>query len=97
LLQTQSHSSPINLRNVYFKAYKQQLVKIFKKPFYCGIINHGLLNGKVIEGTHPKLISEELFLEVNNINISSPLYGVPHKKEREEVPLKVFMKCEDCG
>jgi site-specific DNA recombinase len=79
------------------KMYKQQLVKIFKKPFYCGIINHGLLNGKVIEGNHPKLISQELFLKVNNINISSHQYGVPHKKEREQVPLKVFMKCEDCG
>jgi DNA invertase Pin-like site-specific DNA recombinase len=79
------------------KMYKQQLVKIFKKPFYCGIINHGLLNGKVIQGNHPKLISQELFLKVNNINLSSHQYGVPHKKEREQVPLKVFMKCEDCG
>jgi DNA invertase Pin-like site-specific DNA recombinase len=79
------------------KMYKQQLVKIFKKPFYCGIINHGLLNGKVIEGNHPKLISQELFLKVNNINICSHQYGVPHKKEREQVPLKVFMRCEDCG
>ena len=78
------------------KMYKQQLVKIFKKPFYCGIINHGLLNGQIIEGNHPKLISQELFLKVNNINISSHQYGVPHKKEREQVPLKVFMKCEDC-
>jgi site-specific DNA recombinase len=79
------------------KMYKQQLVKIFKKPFYCGIINHGLLNGKVIEGKHPRLISPEVFLKVNSINVASHQYGVPHKKEREQVPLKVFMKCEDCG
>lgn len=66
------------------KMYKQQLVKIYKKPFYCGIINHGLLNGQIIEGNHPKLISQELFLKVNNINVSSHQYGVPQKKNESK-------------
>ncbi|GGA89881.1 serine type site-specific recombinase [Puia dinghuensis] len=77
--------------------YKQQLTKIFKRPFYCGILAHGLLEGKVVEGKHEPLVSKEIFLRVNNIHQQSPNYGVPHKKEQDELPLKIFVKCGDCG
>ena len=79
------------------RMYKQQLTKIFKKPFYCGIINHALLDGKVVEGSHPPLVSKEVFLRVNNIHHQSANYGVPHKKENDHIPLKVFIKCADCS
>ncbi len=87
----------LKLRAMGLKMYKQQLTKVFKRPFYCGIINHGMLDGRVVEGTHEKLISQELFLQVNNLHRAAPNYGVPHKKEQEAVPLKVFIRCEDCG
>lgn len=61
--------------------YKQQLTKIFKNPFYCGLVVHGLLEGEVVEGKHEALISKNLFLKVNSINKSQSGYGVPHKKE----------------
>ncbi|WP_133994079.1 recombinase family protein [Dinghuibacter silviterrae] len=77
--------------------YKQQLTKIFKKPFYCGLIAHGMLDGRIVRGQHEPLISEEIFLRVNNIHQQSPNYGVPHQKENEQLPLKVFVKCGDCG
>ncbi len=76
--------------------YPQQLTKIFKKPFYCGMLVHGMLEGKVIEGNHERLISQELFLKVNSIHQKSFNYGVPHKKEDDNLPLKVFVKCGDC-
>jgi len=76
--------------------YQQQLTKIFKKPFYCGVITHGMLEGKVVEEKHEPIISKEIFLRVNNIHQQSANYGVPHKKENEELPLKVFVKCGDC-
>ena len=79
------------------KVYKQKLTHIFKNPFYCGLMAHGMLNGRVIEGTHEKMISKELFLKVNELNQMNSGYGVPHKTERDEVPLKVFLKCGDCG
>ncbi|GAA4756241.1 recombinase family protein [Flavisolibacter ginsenosidimutans] len=79
------------------KMYKQQLTKLFKKPFYCGIINHAILDGKVVEGNHEALISKEIFLQVNGLHRAAHNYGVPHKKEVEAVPLKVFIKCDDCG
>ena len=87
----------LKLRAMGVPMYKQQLTKLFKKPFYCGIISHSMLEGKVIESKHEKLISPELFLKVNNINSKSFGYGVPHKKEDKNIPLKVFIKCDDCS
>ena len=87
----------LKLRAMGVPMYKQQLTKLFKKPFYCGIISHSMLDGKVIESKHEKLISTELFLKVNNISSKAFGYGVPHKKEDKNIPLKVFIKCDDCS
>lgn len=85
------------LKSMGVKMYKQQLTKIFKRPFYCGIINHGLLEGKIVVGDHEKMISPEIFLKVNNIHQGSGGYGVPHQKEQDAVPLKIFIKCDTCN
>ncbi len=85
------------LRALGVTIYKQKLSMIFSNPFYCGVIVNKMLNGKLIKGNHPALISEEDFLEVNNIRQSANKYGVTHQKEIEPLPLKVFMKCEECG
>ena len=78
--------------------YKQQLSKVFSNPFYCGMVCHGLMEGQVIEGTHEKMISKELFAKINDLREKqSSGLGVPHKKEREMLPLKVFMRCAACG
>lgn len=86
-----------NLKTIGFNIYKQELAKIFGRPFYCGLINHGLLNGKVVLGKHEPLISVDLFMQVNNIKSSANQIGVPHLKEHKEVPLKTFIRCEKCG
>lgn len=79
------------------KMYKQQMVKIFTNPFYCGLIAHGMLEGKVVEGVHEAMVSKETFVKVNGSIENSPLYGVPHKCENENLPLKVFVKCSVCS
>ncbi len=79
------------------KMYKQQIYKVFKNPFYCGLIAHGMLNGKVVEGKQEKMVSQDVFFKIHELRLASTKYGVPHKKENKEVPLKVFLKCEDCG
>lgn len=57
-----------------------------------------MLNGKLVEGTHEKLISPELFLKVNDVRAAAKgKYGVSHNKEIEAIPLKLFMKCSKCG
>jgi site-specific DNA recombinase len=86
----------LKLQALGVKMYKQQLHKIFINPFYCGLVAHGMLNGKVVEGLHEKMITKEVFMKVNEIVSSSTKYGVPHKMEDINIPLKVFVKCSDC-
>lgn len=86
----------VKLRARGVRIYKQQLTKVLKNPFYCGWVSHGLLEGEVVEGSHEKLISEATFLKVNKINQESAGYGVPHKKENDQVPLKIFVRCGTC-
>lgn len=79
------------------KMNKMQIQRILTNPFYCGMIAHGMLNGRVIEGQHEKMISRETFLKVNGILENSSRFNVPHKSEDINLPLKVFMWCLDCG
>ncbi|MDI9320911.1 MAG: hypothetical protein QM530_10650 [Phycisphaerales bacterium] len=52
----------------------------------------------VVKGKHPALISQEAFLRLNEIRANSGTkFVVYHQKERDEIPLKVFTKCERCG
>jgi site-specific DNA recombinase len=76
--------------------YKQNLTKIFKNPFYCGLIAHKMLEGEVIEGKQPALISKEVFLKVNDIQLNNNVSGYRHTAGNENLPLRQFVKCEDC-
>ena len=75
--------------------YNQKLNWILTSPFYCGIIIHSLLENKPVEGKHPPLISKELFLKVNNIQVKYK--HAKHKKEFNQTPLKHFLKCDTCN
>ena len=86
------------LKALGLKIYKQKISAIFSNPFYCGIISNKMLEGKLIVGKHEKLVSQELFLKVNNVRAEAKgKYGILHQKHHENVPLKVFMKCSDCS
>lgn len=80
--------------NLYYSL--RRIGEIFANPFYCGRLAHKALEGDVIEGKHEKLISEQIFLEVNNICAEKKL-GLQTKKERPEISLKRFMKCNTCN
>lgn len=77
------------------KLDKKRLDKIFKNPFYCGLLSHNWLNGKLIEGNHEKLISKEIFLLANNMRARNCTWK--HNKDFSEVPLKNFLRCDECG
>lgn len=85
------------LKAMGFKIYKQSLSRTFSNPFYCGIISNKMLNGKLVESVHEKVISKELFLKVNNVRQTANKFGVAHQKEIEAIPLKVFMFCPKCS
>lgn len=72
----------------------QRISEIFRNPFYCGLISHNMLNGEIVDGKHPALVSKEVFLKVHQLNKRG---GYKQKKENEHLPLKLFVKCEKCG
>lgn len=84
------------LQKLGLKITKQRLTEIFKNPFYCGIIVSKLIEDEVIKGKHPKLISEEIFLKVNELQ-SKNNHGYKQQKEQSNFPLKQFVKCDSCG
>lgn len=77
--------------------HRQAVTKIFRNPFYCGMIAHKMLDGEVIEGKQPAIVSRDLFLKVNNIQKENNRHGYRMKKQDENLPLKQFVKCETCS
>ncbi|MFI5151461.1 MAG: recombinase family protein [Bacteroidia bacterium] len=74
----------------------QRMSAIFKNPFYCGLMAHSMLEGKLLEGNHESMISKELFLKVNQIqNLNS--HGYKQTPDQINIPMKVFLKCGNCG
>lgn len=69
---------------------------ILKNPFYCGLLVHNALEGKVVEGIQEKAVSRELFLQVNGL-LASNHHGYSIKPENDDIPLKRFIQCESCG
>lgn len=72
----------------------QTLTDIFRNPFYCGYMCHNFLEGKVIKGKHPALITEQEFLLVNNLLTKG---GYDNKKIVDDLPLKSMLYCAKCG
>ncbi len=84
----------LRLRDRGLLLYKQRLTEIFHNPFYCGKIRHYLLGDKLVQGVHPPIIDEETFNEVNGIETH---IGYSHTGETPETPLKLFVRCDQCG
>jgi site-specific DNA recombinase len=69
---------------------KQTFSRLVRNPFYAGWIEHG---GSRIKGNHEALITESLFDRVQQ-----RLAGhVPHEIERDDFPLRGFVRCGKCG
>jgi site-specific DNA recombinase len=73
----------------------KRIAEMLTNPFYCGIMVHKALEGEVLEGKHEKLITKNMFLTVNGI-LNEKKLGIQTKKERKEIALKRFMRCEAC-
>jgi site-specific DNA recombinase len=74
----------------------QRVGKIFRNPFYCGLISHTMLDGAVIAGNHEALVTQELFLRVNGI-MAETTHGYTVRGENDHIPLKRFLRCGKCG
>lgn len=73
-----------------------RLSAALSNPFYCGVISHSLLGGKVVEGKHEKLVTREIFLKAN-----VEKGKIPHSYNanllNDNLPLKLYAKYEGCG
>lgn len=78
------------------KLSTQRVSDFLRNPFYCGLLVHSSLEGKVVDGIQEKVITKEIFLKVNGL-LSQNHFGYTVKPENEDAPLKRFLKCDDCG
>jgi site-specific DNA recombinase len=78
------------------KLSMQRLCEMLRNPFYTGFLSHNLLRGQIAKGKHSAIISEELFLEANEMLKKNP-QGYKQKKFEDNIPLKQFVICADCG
>lgn len=85
------------LNKLGVKISDKRLNDLFLNPFYCGLIVSKMIPGQVIKGKHEPLISRELFLMVHNIRQAKRVHGFVYDNENENLPLKVFAKCDKCG
>lgn len=69
------------------------IYKILKNTFYYGEFEYPAGSGKWYKGNHPKLVSKELFEEVQEALV------VPLKSKwgSKDFPFKNFLKCYSCG
>lgn len=78
------------------KITHKKVFKILRNPFYCGVIVNGLIPGEAVKGKHTPLISEDVFFKVNDVTQHKRV-GYKVNSENENLPLKVFVKCDHCG
>ena len=94
---TTSEEIRVKLRKMGLSLSKPTMTRIFQNPFYCGMIAHNLLNGEVVEGKHPKLVSKKIFLAVNKVVNEKNARGWQKNEANDNLPLKKFMRCDCCG
>jgi len=87
----------LKLKAMGFIICKQKLSELFKNPFYCGLMSHNFLNGEVIKGNHPAIVSEDVFLKANGMLNKSHSNGYEVKMDKPDVPLLGTIKCPHCG
>jgi len=75
---------------------KQKLSDMWRKPFYCGVSVHRLLEGEAVEGNWEAMVSKDDFMKVQNI-IEKNNVGYTVCKINEERPLTGFVTCKSCG
>ena len=83
-----------HLRPYGLNLSKQKLHNILTNPFYAGKIQHKMLEGKIVDGVQPPIISYTEFLKVQDI-LSYRTGVYQHQKETPRFPLKRYVRCDD--
>jgi site-specific DNA recombinase len=75
---------------------RKRFSEILRNPFYCGFLSHSLLEGRVVKGKHEAVVSEELFLQANDM-LKKNASGYKAEQKNIHIPLKNFVRCASCG
>lgn len=83
-----------------FKITKSPFNKLVKNPAYIGKIKVAASKDEpeiMIDGNHEPIISEELFLSVQDILEGRKHTARPKQRKDENFPLRGFLECPQCG
>jgi len=85
------------LQKTGLKICERKLSKIFRNPFYCGVIVCKFIPGEVVQGKHEPLVPPADFKKVYELLTNAVGYKSSHSVGIQDgLPLRVFMKCGEC-
>lgn len=84
------------LRAMGVKMSRSHISSVFRNPFYCGILSNNLLEGKVVQGKQEKIISPEIFLEINAILDAARNIQRPTRLGHANISMTRFLLCVKC-
>lgn len=96
-LKLQGRSNPEIIKSLTaagFNIQLQRLSDMFRNVFYCGYFTHNLLNGELVKGKQPIMISEKEFMTINGMLKTN---GEKPKKYNDDLPLKSLGLCASCN
>jgi site-specific DNA recombinase len=85
------------LRSAGVNMSEKKLSKIFRNPFYCGLIATAYIEGEVIEGKHEAMVPKEEFFAVIDLLNGKFEKGRHSQENADELPLRRFVHCSECG
>ena len=78
------------------KMYMQTLSKMWRNPFYCGVLVNKMLEGEVKKGNWEGMVTQQEFLIVQEI-INGNSQGYKHDSININRPLICFIRCSICN
>lgn len=86
----------IRLEELGVKMSKQQISKMWRNPFYCGVNMNSLLGENIVEGNWPKIVTDQEFMKVQEI-MRGNKFGYKNELSNIHRPLMGFACCSKCG
>jgi site-specific DNA recombinase len=83
------------LEGLGVKMHKQALSRMWRNVFYCGYIDHGLLD-ELVPGTWETIVSKDIYAKVNELLNGKKRSGYKQIKETSHLPLKTILRCLQC-
>lgn len=78
------------------KLTRQQLSKMWRNPFYCGVNMNKLLGDHIVKGNWKPIVTEKEFFIVQEI-LKGNRFGYKNELGNRHRPLMGFLCCDRCG